>query len=171
MNLQLPSLVTVQLKTCHAMTFEDLPYRGPTLAFTVRTYAREGDDYQLGPFFSDDDALRITASQLEASVRVHLDWGLMDYGPIDECFPFVEIRPLWGAEVRRIAKHRKKHDLTENEALLWGTLGEYLKRLKICGNRNLIEISGVSYDGIRDMWDGSRSTYEYLYRVDRRAAV
>jgi hypothetical protein len=171
-NLQLPHLVTVHITSWAIPGFEERPFHGLRLAFVVKTFVRQRNDYRLGPFFSEGDLLQITGAQFEASVHAYLDWGLMDYANIREAFPLVEIRPLWAPEIQRALDFRKSGELSEHEAQLWGTRSKFVELLQSCGNQRLKEIpDGTALGRIRDEWDGSKNEYEYTLGVHPSAAA
>ncbi len=168
-SLHLPKRITIRVLTWSwtpSGAAQDLPYAGPPLALGIQTFARRRNDYHLGPFFSDSDGLvTITGEQLESSVRAHLDWGLMDHADVRESFAFIEITHWSEAEIERAIHVRESGVFSEHEARLWGSLEQYLHLLRSSANRRLRPPAPGAGQRVRDEWDGSRSIYEYSYRV------
>ncbi|HEX6718574.1 MAG TPA: hypothetical protein VF088_15815 [Pyrinomonadaceae bacterium] len=120
-RLHLPKQISIEVVTWTS-EFKDVPFTGSPLALEIRTFARSRNDYHLGPFFSDPDGrVMITRALLAASARAQLDWGLMDYAPIDDCFALVEI-VHWSADhVQRAIEARSDGLFSEHERTLWGS--------------------------------------------------
>jgi hypothetical protein len=126
----------------------------------------------LGPFFSDDGIIRISRADLELAAAAELDFGLMDYNALDECFSFIEIRAMSAAQIERAIDARKTevtqaHFFSARDTARWGSPAEYVRRLKASANRSLGD--SVLFK-VRDEWDGSRACVEYDYRVPSAAA-
>lgn len=174
-NLVLPSSVTIHVVTWTGpiQAPRDTPATSRSIAVSVQTFARAKNDYHLGPFFSENGVIRITRSELERAAAVELDFGLMDYYALAECFSLVEIRAWSAAQVERALGARKAEMkqgrfFSGHDAERWGTPAAYVARLKECGNRNLKD--PVLFR-VRDEWDGSKRDVEYEYRVPPAATA
>ena len=158
-NLILPNIATVKLKTGMGRD-----YRVPNVVFSVETHARHKNDYDLGPFFSDDHGVvSITREVLDIYVEAELDSGLMDYTHISDCYSLIEIR-LWSEnDLERAIKGRELWGLLKREKTLWESPEELIERFRNANNRNLAVAEGVSR--IRDEWDGRKQEYAYDFYV------
>ena len=164
-RLHLPKQISIQVLTWTS-EFKDVPFTGPPLALEIRTFARSRNDYHLGPFFSDPDGrVMITRALLDAGARAQLDWGLMDYAPIDDCFALVEIVHWSADDVQRAIEARSDGLFSDHERTLWGSLKEYLDLLRSCANRRLSPVLPGAAQRIRSEWDGSQEEYKFEYRV------
>lgn len=148
----------------------EVPYQGAPIVFGVQTFARQKNDYHLGPFFSDGSAVRITRDQLELLARVHLDFGLMDYVVLEDGFSFVEIAHWSAADVKRALEARQPEVargsfFSAHERELWGSPADYCERLRRSASARMRPAPKAGGLVIRDEWDGSRAEYAYTYRV------
>ncbi|MBW3623910.1 MAG: hypothetical protein KY468_10935 [Armatimonadetes bacterium] len=142
------------------------PFRVPNVVFCVRTFARLKNDYKLAPFFSDSEGVvTITRELCEIYAAAELDTGLMDYRPISDCFPLVEIYYWSEEELERAIEGRKTWGLLSAERQLWSSVDELINKYRTTANRLLRSpIPGVNR--IRDEWDGSKDFIEYKYYVN-----
>jgi hypothetical protein len=143
------------------------PYSGASMAFETRTFAREKNDYLLGPFFSDESGiLTITRRDLELSTQAELSSGLMDYASITNSYSFVAISHLSREGIARYVDSRTMTWTREldGEKELYGSVAQLLDRLRSSANGQFRPAT-PAYGQLRDEWDGSRPIVEYDYRV------
>jgi hypothetical protein len=161
--LHLPQRLTVRFTTFTVPGFKIVPYSGRPVAIVVHTYARERNDYFLGPCFSTNDLLTVTHDQFVYSIKAHLDWGLMDHAAIEGSFSLVEIRPLWASEVNRaIAFRRSSTVFSKHEESLWRSKQAYLELLADCVNHKLPAVEDTQASGrIRAEWSEPAIEREY----------
>ena len=174
-NLVLPSSVKIHVLTRAGplQAQREALVITPSIAVSVQTFARGRNDYRLGPFFSENGVIDITRAELERAAALHLDFGLMDYYSLAECFALIEIRAWSAVQVERAIEGRKSEMergrfYSSRDTEQWGTPAEYVRRLRESGNRNLEE--PVWYH-VRDEWDGSKQDVEYEYRVPSAASA
>ena len=174
-NLVLPSSVRIHVLTWTGsiQAPRDTPVISRSIAVSVQTFAHAKNDYHLGPFFSENGVINITLAELERAAALELDFGLMDYYPLAECFSLVEIRAWSAAQVNRALNARKTElergrFFSEHDTERWGTPAAYVRRLQECGNRDLKD---PVWFQVRDEWDGSKRAVEYEYRVPPAATA
>ena len=164
-RLTLPARVTVHVQVWRPNG--PSPYRGPPLAFEIRTFARAKNDISLGPFFTDlDGRLSLTRRQLELSAASTYDSGGMDYVAIEEAFSFVEIVHYSPAAITRMIHSRETSWTMElrGEADLYGSLPSLIDQLRRCGNRQVAPPAEHS-GRLRDEWTDPTREAEYVYSV------
>jgi hypothetical protein len=172
-SLVLPERVRVRVLTWEGpiQAPRERPVSRP-IALEVHAFARAKNDFFLGPFFSDAGVVTITKEALERSAAIHLDFGLMDYHALSECYSMVEIRALSAADVDRAIQARKAElkqgsFFSKHETEWWGSPKDLVGRLKESGNRDLKDPGPIR---VRDEWNGSKLDVEYEYRVPPVAA-
>lgn len=148
---------------------------GAPIAFGINTFARYKNDYHLGPLFSTEGRVTVDRARLELLVALHLDFGVMDYAGIDDCFALVEIAHWSRDDVQRAidARHvevSRGEFFSARDKVLWGTPRDLVNQLRASASAQMRSAPKVGGLVIRDEWDGSRETYTYTYRVPQLAA-
>ena len=174
-NLVLPESVRIKVLSWAGLVSapRDSALASHSIAFSVDTFARAKNDYHLGPFFSRNGVLTITRFELERAAAVELEFGLMDYRSLSECYPLIEIRAWSAADIERAIARRQPElkrgrFFSDRETEWWGSPAEYVQRLETSGNRNLDD---PVWFRIRDEWDGTKGECEYEYRLPQSATA
>lgn len=153
-HFEFPKRITLQLCTPDTRGNWQ-PAAIPNFAVSVRVFARAKNDYDLGPFFSDQSGqISMTESALRALAAGELESGLMDYHDIvSGSFPLVEITSWSGERVTRAFEARKSWGVLTPEREIWPTKEALLGALHSASNSDFQINDTVGYSTVRDEWD------------------
>lgn len=155
-NLVLPNRVSIQL-----VGRDLLPIRLPSVLFKVTLFARQRNDFTLGPFATDADGfVTILRRELDADVASNYDSDLMGHYHVNDCIPKVEIR-LWSAEdIARAVRARTTiwTKLLSGERERWNSIEELLT---VYRNANNARLAVDQSTPIRDDWVKAGAEYTY----------
>ena len=98
----------------------------PKIVVTLTIYAREKNDYHLGPSLSGlDGEIVIDANWVEEAIQYVRNTSLMDYAtPIDQCFPEISIKVMSVGEIARARFAMKLYDIENGTLDIAHTLAE-----------------------------------------------
>jgi hypothetical protein len=103
-NLVPPQKVIVQLMDGFGAALEI-----SNVIFTIHLSARLKNDFYLGPFISDKSGkVMITRKDLDNAIKATYSSGLMDYVPVETCYPFIEIFRNQPEDIERALNAREK---------------------------------------------------------------
>jgi hypothetical protein len=135
------------------------PFRMKNVLFFVHTFANRKNNFQLGPFATDEEGVvTITKRDLLAEATAHYDSGLMDYDAVENCQPIVEIAAMDPREVEKALEARTRvwTRLLRGETQRWTTIEDLRNLYRTAANK------GISAQPLRARWDGSENECEYL---------
>lgn len=135
------------------------PVHMANILFLVRTFAKRKNDFQLGPFVTDEEGVvTITKQDLLAEATAHYDSGLMDYDAVENCQPMVEIAAMVPREIEKALEARTRvwKRLLRGETQRWKTIEDLRNLYRTAANER------ISVQPIRVLWDGSENQCEYL---------
>lgn len=141
------------------------PVRLGGAVFFLRLFATQKNDYQLGPFVTDDQGrVTIDRETCEHFVAAEHESGLMDYAGIDQCREEIEIRLLRPDEISRAAKSRRTvwRTLLGGEDKVFGSMAALLAVYDQATNSRL-----TTREPLTCAWNGSEPNPSYSYFVDR----
>jgi hypothetical protein len=133
------------------------PIRVPGVLLGVHMFAMRKNDFFLQPFPTDNDgAVAITKRLLLAEASAHYDSGLMDYAPIEESKPIVEVRALNMVEIAKAIDSRSRvwTSLLKGEAERWSSIEELIDTYKRATNQK------VSVSPVRISWNAHCEEYD-----------
>ena len=157
-SIVLPEKVVLRL-----IDSEGNAVRLPNVLFTVRTFATRKNDFNLGPFASDDDGLvTITKNDLLAAAEAHYDSGLMDYVQVENCIPSVVIGPMNAIEIEKALEARTKvwKLLLRGESQRWRSIEDLCDLYRMAANKS------ISAKPLHTLWDGKVPEYDYAIIVE-----
>lgn len=160
-NIVLPDEITIQLvnKKDQAIALENV-------LFKILIFARHKNDFSLGPYKSDSSGkVTITKDDLRHEVAATYDSGLMDYAPVEDAYPSIEIRPYQQDEIERYIKSRTTAwtSLLKGEKERWDSIDELIDVFKNSTNHTLK--GWKLFAKIKDVWDGSRLLFHYDFKI------
>lgn len=138
------------------------PLRIANVLFRIHLFANHKNDFFLQPFATDDNgSAHICKRDLLAEVSAHYDSGLMDYAPVENCRPEVEIIPLTPDDVQRVLDSRTKNwtMLLGGEEERWGSLENLLNVYRGANNAR------VTVSPMSQLWDGTQRRCESCVRA------
>ncbi len=152
-SLVVPSRLTVEVEPSAAH---------PVVAgavLSIRCFARERNDYRLGPLFADASGV-VSASdaQIGLLAEAQLETDLMGLKPITSAFPLVELRLLRRADIERAVEGRRIWGLVGDESTLYGSAESLIQRYEQSPSLGLSE--NPFPPRVRDEWlDASPKRY------------
>ena len=155
-KLVLPYRVVVQL-----VDKDLLPVRLPGVLFQVTLFARQRNNFSLGPFASDPDGLvAIPRSDIDAEVASNYDSDLMGHSHVNDCTPVVEIRLLSTEDIARAVWARTTiwTSLSAGERDRWNSIEQLLTVYRNANNAKLCPDQSAP---IRDDWERAGAEYAY----------
>ena len=163
-NLVLPDEVTIQLLDTNGQ-----PMQMENVLFSIHLFARQKNDFNLGPFVSDSTGkVLISNTDLRNDIAATYDSGCMDYCAVEGAFPLVEIRLSHPDDIDRIINARTTawKSLLKGEKERWGTMENLISTYRNSSNHKLKVWKGFSK--IRDEWDGTNKQYHYDFRIQEK---
>lgn len=133
----------------------------------VRLFATQKNDYELGPFVTDEQgAVTIDRAACERFVVAEQDSGLMDYAGIGACSADVEIRLASPEEIARAATSRRTvwRELLRGEREIFGSMESLLALYEHATNHRLLGHRPVIVP-----WNGASDSPSYSYVIERVA--
>jgi hypothetical protein len=96
------------------------------IAVTLTLYAREKNDYHLGPSLSGiDGEVVITANWVKEAIQHASNTSLMDYAtPMDHCFPQVSVKVMSADEIAKAGSAMKLYGIENGSPDIAHTLLE-----------------------------------------------
>jgi len=159
-DLIVPNKVSIQLADT-----SNRPFKMSDVIFRIRLLARFKNDFSLGPFLSDANGLvTVSKKEIEAGVAANYDSGLMDYAPLSNCSPSVEISLYSLVDIQRAIDARSKvwTNLLAGERDRWGSIEQLIDVYRNAPNSRLqIERSPT----IRDTWNKDEAEFSYIFAV------
>lgn len=152
-NIVLPEKVVLRL-----VNSDGNPLRMRNVLFTVRAFAKHKNDFNLGPFATDEGGIvTITKSDLLAEAAAHYDSGLMDYQGVEYCKPDVTIAPMTADETEKALEARTSvwTMLLKGEGERWTSIDELRRVYREAANRF------ITAEPMNVRWDGKTPEYEY----------
>ncbi len=141
------------------------PFRLPNVLFAIEVFANQKNDFQLGPYVTDQDGrATIRKADLLADAAAHYDTGLMDYHSIEESKPGVSIFVMTQEAIGKALEARTTvwTRLLCGEAARWGSLENLRNAYRSATNHR------ISAMPVTVQWDGRSDTYEYSFEVRPR---
>jgi hypothetical protein len=160
-NLIIPKKVEIRLKDNR-----EQPARLANVIFTIHLFARRKNDFDLGPYLSDEmGVVTITEADMRHDVDATYDSGLMDYISVENCHTFMEIRLETEEHIRRALHSRETvwKTLLKGERERWGSMENLLRAYRESSNGRLNVHEGFSR--LRDDWDGRQAEYKYEFQI------
>jgi hypothetical protein len=165
-NLLFPELVTVRL-----VTSSGAPFRCADILVNIHLSARRKNDFHLGPYPTNAEGVAsFTREDMRASVDDTYASGLMDYGPVEECFPRVLILLSTPESISKALEARTKvwTLLFKGEKRRWKSIEE-LRSLYRRAAEAIQNISVLPPARLQAEWTNATAKYEYSFEVEAAA--
>lgn len=128
-----------KLRICLIDLKDGSKIRLKNIVISLKFFANYKNDYNLGPFFSDENGeYSLDSKILSLSAQAELAAGLMDYDDYHNCKNDFEIRILNDDAIKRLKIAREKWGILKVEETIYKTKESLLAKIKTANNHKVM---------------------------------